>query len=86
MHGTYAINKLPYQLPYSHDVHVYGFDGGHPGTAYAPRALRNMPLLVGLAKCGHAAKMLAACERHYNFTFLGIPQKLDHVWRLASTF
>ena len=28
MHGIYAINKLPRQLPYWHDVCVYGFDGG----------------------------------------------------------
>ena len=40
----YAISKLPHQLPYSHDVRVYGFDGGRPGTAYAPHALHNMPL------------------------------------------
>ena len=53
--------QLPHQLPYSHDLRVYGFDGGCPGTAYA---LRNMPLLVGPAKCGHAAKTLAARERH----------------------
>ena len=63
-HGIYAINKLPHQLPYSHDVRVYGFDGGHPGTAYAPRALHNMPLLIGLAKCGNATKTFVTCERH----------------------
>ena len=67
MHGIYAINILPHQLPYSHDVRVYGFDGGRPGTAYMPRALCNMPLSVGLAKCGHAAETFAACERHYDF-------------------
>ena len=85
--GIYTINKLPHQLPYSLDVHVYGFTGGRPGTAYAPCALHNMPLLVWLAKYGHAAKTLVACERHYDFiTFLGIPRKLDFVWRLASNF
>ena len=96
MHDIYAINILPRQLPYSHDVSfcihmmyvcVYGFNGGRPGTAYAPHTLRNMPLLVGLAKCGHAAKTLAMRERHDDFiTFLGIPLKLDHVWHLASFF
>ena len=87
MHGIYAINKLPRQLPYSHAVRVYGFNGGRPSSAYVPRALRNMTWLVGLAKCSHAAKTLAAHKRHYDFiTFLGIPRKLDHVWRLASIF
>ena len=62
----YAINKLPCQLPYSHDIRVYGFDGGCPGIAYAPRALRKIPLLVGLVKCSHAAKKLAARERHFD--------------------
>ena len=40
----YAINKPPHQLPYSHDIRVYGFNGGHPGTAYVLRTLHNMPL------------------------------------------
>ena len=66
----YAINKLPRQLPYSHAVRVYGFDGGCPGPAYAPHTLHSMPLLVGLAKCGHVAKMLMV--RESTMTFLGI--------------
>ena len=36
--------------------------------------------MVGPVKCGHAAKTLAAHERHDDLiTFLGIPRKLDHV-------
>ena len=45
MHGIYAINKLPRQLPYSHDVRVYGFNGGRPGTAYAAHALHNIAIV-----------------------------------------
>ena len=76
VYNYYAINKLPRQLPYSHDVRVYGFDGRYPGTAYTPHALRNMPLLVRLAKCGNATIELVMRERHYDFiTFLGILRK-----------
>ena len=79
-----TINKLPRQLPYSHDVSV-SVNGGRPGTAYAPCALRIMLLLVGLAKCGHVTKTFLVCERHDNF-ITGIPRKLDHMWCVASIY
>ena len=75
-HGTciYAINKLPRQLPYSH-VHMYTV------SMAGAEVLRNIPLLVGLAKCGHVIKTLAARKRHYDFiTFLGIPRKWRETW------
>ena len=70
-----TINKLPHQLPCSNYVRVYGFEGGHPGTVYVPCALcSTSPLVIldGLAKCGHVAKMLAACEKHYDFNIPNI--------------
>ena len=68
------IRILPRQLPCSHDVRVYGFDGRCPGTAYAPHALRSMPLLVKLSNCDHAAKTLTTCERHYDFITWNSPE------------
>ena len=66
------INKLSRQLPRSSDVHVrvYSFDGRHCLCAVR---IAQYAIIVEPAKCGHAAKMLAAHERHYDFiTFLGI--------------
>ena len=46
-----------------------------------PHALRNVPLLVGLVKCGHAAKTLAVHKRHYDF-ITNSPEIDSHVWRV----
>ena len=54
----YTISELPRQLPYSHDVCVYGFDGRHTVSIAGARVL-----LTHHAKCDHVAKMLAVHER-----------------------
>ena len=48
------------QLPYSHDIRVYSFNGGHPGTAYTPHALRNMPSRVKGIMGSHVRRVAPA--------------------------
>ena len=61
------------------------FDGRHTVSMAGARVLLTHHAIV--AKCDHAAKMLAARKRRDDLiTFLGISQKLDHVWRLASIY
>ena len=56
-HLRMTVNKLPRQLPYSHDVSI-STAGDQVLLMRHVHALRIMPLLVGLAKCGHATKTL----------------------------